>query len=137
MDEVILRILAADRLAVTGVSRNPIKFGHRIFHFLSRVGFQVSAVNPNSDCIEDVPCFASLSELPEKPECVVTVTQPWITTATVKEAIRLGIPNIWMQPGSESPEAVAAAEEAGLGLVYGGPCIMVEFNRRTHHPDRR
>jgi predicted CoA-binding protein len=130
VDEAIAQILGSTRLAVTGVSRYSAKFGHRIYHFLSGAGYQVSAVNPNADCIEEAPCFASLSEIPNKPECVVTVTQPWITTGTVKEAIRLGIPNVWMQPGSESREAIAAAEEAGLGLVYGGPCIMVEYNRR-------
>jgi predicted CoA-binding protein len=130
MDETMNRILAAGRLAVTGVSRYPAKFGHRIFHFLRNAGYDVLAVNPNSDCIEDAPCYATLTDIPERPEAIVTVTQPWITTGTVKEAIRLGIPNVWMQPGSESREAIAAAKEAGLGLVYGGPCVMVEHNRR-------
>lgn len=131
MSDPIESALSCQNFAVTGVSRYPAKFGHRIYRFLAARGLKVAAINPNADCIEDAPCYASLSDLEEAPECLVTVTQPWVTTGTVKEAIRLGIKHIWMQPGSESREGVQAAQEAGISLVYGGPCIMVEMNRAS------
>lgn len=124
--------LEAKRFAVTGVSRYPTKFGHRIYRFLVKAGLDVYAVNPNADCIEDAPCYPSLCDLPIVPDCVVIVTQPWVTTGTVKEAIRLGIKNIWMQPGADSRDGVAAAQEADVNLVFGGPCIMVELNREDN-----
>ena len=42
----------------------------------------------------------------------------------VRRAHRLGFDNFWMQPGSESPEALAYLEKHGLGYLAGA-CIMV------------
>jgi predicted CoA-binding protein len=123
--DLIARILKCHVLAVTGVSRDPRKFGHRIYFFLKNAGYEVYSVNPNADCLQEDPCYASLDDLPVMPEAVVTVTQPWITSGTVKDAARLGIPYVWMQPGSEPREIDASP---GLEIVHGGPCIMVEFN---------
>ena len=129
MNEVIQRILKCRSFAVTGASRFPAKYGHRIYYSLKHAGYEVYPINPNADCLEEETCYGGLDDLPVKPDCVVTVTQPWVTAKTVKDAIRLGIPYIWMQPGSESRDGIKAAEEAGVGIVYGGPCIMVEHNR--------
>jgi predicted CoA-binding protein len=128
MDELIARILACRIIAVTGVSRDPRKFGHRIYFFLKTAGYRAYPINPNADCLQDDPCFGSLDELPEKPEVVVTVTQPWITSGTVAAAGRLGVPYVWMQPGSHPPKFDAPE---GVEIVSGGPCIMVEYNRRN------
>jgi uncharacterized protein len=129
MQDLINTILKCQTFAVSGASRDPAKFGNKVYYFLTRRGLEVYAVNPNADCLVEDTCYASLDDLPVKPDCVVTVTQPWVTTGTCKSAARLGIPYVWMQPGSESKDGVAAAEAAGVGVVHGGPCIMVEFNR--------
>ncbi len=129
MNDLIERILNCKRFAVTGASRDPMKFGHRIYFFLKEAGYEVYAVNPNADCLIDGICYPDLASLPVKPDCVVTVTQPSVTAATVKEAISLGIPYLWMQPGSESRDGVQAAEDAGIEVVQDGSCIMVEHRR--------
>ena len=129
MRDLIARILECRVFAVTGVSRDPHKFGHRIYFFLKRAGYEVYPVNPNADCLQEDPCFASLDDLPKIPEVVVTVTQPWITSTTVKDALRLGIPYLWMQPGSE-PRTIESS--ASIEVVHGGPCVMVEYNRAEH-----
>ena len=35
-----------------------------------------------------------------------------------------------MQPGAESVEAVRAAEELGLSVIAGGPCLLVVLGYR-------
>lgn len=47
----------------------------------------------------------------------------------VEEAIASGVEGIWFQPGSEAPEAIQAAQAAGLQVVAHGPCAMVEMRR--------
>jgi hypothetical protein len=32
-----------------------------------------------------------------------------------------------MQPGAESPAAVQKGEQAGLNVIAGGPCLLVEL----------
>ena len=92
-------ILSKRVFAVAGVSRDPSKFGYIVHRFLRGAGYKVYAVNPNADCVEDAECYGTVLELPEKPEVVVTVTQPWITSGILKQCVELGVPVVWMQPG--------------------------------------
>jgi uncharacterized protein len=127
---VIDDILSLKTFAVAGVSRDTSKWGYRVFDYLRNAGYDVYAINPNSDCIDDGPCYPSISALPTLPECLITVTQPWITAGLVKEAAAAGVPYVWMQPGSEprqdAPPRHDASVERGLQIVHGGPCIIVE-----------
>ena len=48
----------------------------------------------------------------------------------MEEAAAAGVRHLWMQPGAESPEAVARAEELGLSVIAGGPCLLVVLGFR-------
>lgn len=122
-------LLTASPIAVAGVSRDPSKFGYKVYRYLTQAGLKVYAVNPNADCIDDAICYGTVAEVPEKPQLVVTVTQPWITSAILKQCMELGVPAVWMQPGSEPRKGIEEAEGSGMTIVHGGPCIMVEHHR--------
>lgn len=49
---------------------------------------------------------------------------PRITERIVEEALARGIDNIWMQPGTESPQAVARAREASINVIANGSCLL-------------
>ncbi|PKP60210.1 MAG: hypothetical protein CVT88_03650 [Candidatus Altiarchaeales archaeon HGW-Altiarchaeales-1] len=69
-----------------------------------------------------------ISEIPEKPDIVVTVVPPKVTENIVDECKTLGINEIWMQPGSESEEAIKKAENFGIKVTYNA-CIMLETEK--------
>ncbi|MGO0122124.1 CoA-binding protein [Desulfothermobacter acidiphilus] len=119
----IEEFLQQKRWAVVGVSRNPEKYGHRVYLQLKQLGYDVYAVNPNCSEIEGEPCFPSLSALPVVPQVINVVVPPEIAVQTVKEAIALGIKRIWLQPGSESDEALTLADKAGA-LTIDGQCVL-------------
>ncbi len=119
------------KFAVSGVSRNPEKYGYKVYHALKAAGFTVYAVNPNADTIDGDTCYPSLYNLPEKIDCLVTVTPPSVTEETIREAGHLRIPYLWMQPGSETVAAYNLAQAASMLIIAGGPCIMVAAV--THH----
>lgn len=118
-------ILAQKVFAVIGASRDPSKYGHMVYVRLKQAGYRVLAVNPNADEVDGDPAYPSLDNLPETPDCVVSVVPPKVTEMVARQAGRMGVRYLWMQPGSESEAAVNAAHAAGLRTVYGGPCIMV------------
>lgn len=128
---LIAEILALRTFAVVGASRNPQKFGHKVYKTLKRHGYSVYAVNPNADEIDGDPAYPHLDNVPEPIECVVTVVPPEVTERVLREAWHLKIPYCWMQPGSESEAAVNEALSYGMQVVYGGACIMVESNARA------
>lgn len=111
-------------IAVVGVSHDPEKYGYRIFRDMVQAGWHVDGVNPKKGTVEGKNLVASLDELPQLPDIVVTVVPPTITSSVVEKCIALNVPHIWMQPGSESTEAIEKAKAAGIIVSYN-QCIMI------------
>lgn len=116
--------------AVVGASNHHHKFGRRIFDTLKRSGYTVYAVNPNLDALDDgTPAYRSIRDLPVVPDVVDVVVPPAAGVGVVEDCLAKGVTNIWFQPGAESEAAVARAREAGMQVIWGGACAMVEAKR--------
>ena len=115
--------------AVVGASRDPQKYGYQVYRDLKNAGYKVYPVNPNAQEVLGDKCYPSLEELPERPDVVVVVVPPQVTEQIVKACKEMGIRKVWMQPGSESEEAVRYCEESGLEVIYD-MCIMVQRRRK-------
>lgn len=127
--ERIEDFLSGKSFAVVGASRDRSKYGNRVLRCYADHGLAVVAVNPRETEpeVEGQPCVPDLASLPAGIHGISIVTPPAVTESIVEEAARLGIPRVWMQPGAESPAAVARAEELGLSPIAGGPCLLVEL----------
>jgi predicted CoA-binding protein len=126
----IQSFLAGKRFAVVGASRDREKYGNKVLRAYLQNGIEVVPVNPGGGAIEGLASIADLAALPAPVDGVSIVTPPMVTEKVVEEAIRLGIQNIWMQPGAESPRAVELAERAGANVIAGGPCLLVALGYR-------
>ena len=115
--------------AVVGASRNPRKYGHQVYKDLKDSGYKVYPVNPNAKEILGDKCYPSLEDLPEKPDVVDIVVPPKVTERIVKTCKKLGITRVWMQPGSESEEAIKFCNRNDVDVLYG-VCIMIERKSR-------
>lgn len=126
METLIRKLLDRRNVyAVVGASRNPEKYGHRVYRDLKEAGYRVYPVNPNAGEILGDRCYPNLEGLPEKPTVVVTVVPPRVTESIVEDCRRLGVRMVWMQPGSESDRAIEFCEKNGIKVVHG-VCIMVK-----------
>ena len=112
-------------IAVVGVSRNPEKWGYKIFKTLLEKypNIRIYPVNPKADEILGHKAYRSIKELPETPDIVITVVPPRITEVVVRQAAEIGVRYVWMQPGSESEEAIKVAEDSGI-IVFHNICIV-------------
>ncbi len=111
-------------VAVAGVNDNPAKFGHKIFADLLANGYDVLAVGVRGGEVKGKNIYKTLTDLPKKPDIVITVVPPIGTDKIVDDCIALGIAEVWMQPGSESPAAIEKAAAAGM-KVTNRRCFMV------------
>lgn len=76
--------------------------------------------------MEGIKTIKDLSHLKDpKNTSISVITPPNVTTNIVKQAIELGIRNIWLQPGSESQEALYLAKANGIDIIANGPCVLV------------
>jgi predicted CoA-binding protein len=85
----------------------------------------VYPVNPRLQEAEGDVCYASLSKLPGIPDVVNIVVPPGVAAGIVKEAVELGIKKIWLQPGSESEEAIEYCKKHNVEVLHN-VCIMIE-----------
>ena len=109
--------------AVVGASENPEKFGYKIYNRLKDRGYKVYPVNPNYETINGDKCYKDLSALPEKPEVIDMVVAPRHGMSTIEEAAKLGVRNIWLQPGTYNEELMSLINEKGLDAVQA--CVLV------------
>lgn len=125
--EKIQTFLSAPAFAVVGASDDPTKYGHKVFMNYLRHDMKAYPVNPRCDQIGGSQVYKRLSELPEPVESISIITPPVVTDKVVDDAIACGVKNIWMQPGAESQTAIDKAEKAGISVIYGGPCVLIEL----------
>jgi predicted CoA-binding protein len=71
--------------------------------------------------------YPDLASLPQPPEVVNVVVPPAAAKGILEDCLRLGIRQVWFQPGAEDPSAIAWGQEQGLAIVSGGPCVLVEL----------
>jgi predicted CoA-binding protein len=129
--ERIQDFLAQGPWAVVGASSVRSKYGNKVLRcYQQHEKAPLYPVNPRGGLIEGLRAYPSLSEVPEPVRAASIITPPAITEEVVLEAARLGVRALWMQPGAESPRAIALAEEHGLELIAGGPCLLVVLGYR-------
>jgi len=116
-------------IAVVGASRSPDKYGYRVYKDLKEAGYKAYPVNPSAEEILGDKCYPTLDSLPAKPDAVDLVVPPKVTEEIVRTCKKLGITKVWMQPGSESDEAIQFCEGNGIEVVHGR-CIMIERKKR-------
>lgn len=130
MDKRIAQFLKADTFAVAGASTNRDKYGNKVLRCYLQNGRKAIPINPRATEIEGVPCVSSVADLPAEVKSLSIITPPKITEQVVSAAISHGIENIWMQPGAQSPAAIAQCEENGINVIADGSCLLVVLGFR-------
>ena len=129
INQATATFLGSKRVAVTGVSRHPSNHGsNTVYRRLRDRGYQVFAVNPNADRVEDDPCYRDLRSIPGGVEAVVIGTRPEYAEGTMRECAELGIKQVWMHrgpgAGSVSASATRFGREHGITVIDGGCPLM-------------
>ena len=128
MKQAIQNFFKAEAFAVIGVSANRNKFGNRVFCCLNMHYHPVYPIHPLNPQIENIPCYATIDQLPENVTSLSVITPPSISEMIIDQAYNKGIKNIWFQPGAESLLALQKCQQYGINTIAGGPCILVELN---------
>ena len=121
--------LASRRIAVTGVSHAPAGHGsNAVYGRLKERGYEVFAVNPNAAEIDGDATYPNLAAIDPPVDAVVIGTRPDRAMDTMREAVELGITQVWMHrgfgAGSVSAPAAACGREHGVTVLDGGCPLM-------------
>jgi predicted CoA-binding protein len=132
----VARFISLDKYAVAGVSRDPKKFGNMMFTTLLRKGMDVVPINPNTDTIDSVRCYRSVSDLPGNINGIILVTPKEETLSVAREAIERGIKDLWIQQGADSKSTIAELDRDDVNLIHGN-CILMFWKPEGIHSFHR
>ena len=127
MNEPVLieELVWAKTIAVIGLSEDPGKPSHYVSAYMQSAGARILPINPSVASVLGEKSYASLAELPVKPDLVNVFRLPRFIPEIVEEMIALGLPALWLQQGIVHVEAAARAEASGIRVVMDR-CLMVE-----------
>ena len=123
--EILRGMLDSKTIAVVGLSDRPDRPSHYVSAYMKQHGYTMYPVNPGLTEVLGETCYASLTDLPIKPDLVNVFRVPSLIPAIVDEMLMLGLKNLWVQQGIVNREAAKQAEEGGIHVVMDR-CIMVE-----------
>ncbi len=119
-------MMSQSTVVILGASTDRSKFGNKSVRAHQQAGYKVYPVNPKADEVEGLAAYASLADLPTQEVDRVSVYLPPAVGMTLLEEIKnLIAQEVWLNPGSESPELLAHAQAIGLPIIQG--CSIVDL----------
>jgi len=110
---------------ILGASRDRSKFGNKAVRAFRQQGYTVYPVNPKETEIEGLPCYRSVADVPVRPERISVYLPPPVLLGLLPAIAARGCDELWINPGSESPEVVDEAERLGLNVVQACSILAV------------
>lgn len=120
------------RIAIVGVSTNPVRPSYFVGRYLSLKGFDIIPVNPVSagEVLFGKTVLGGLSKIEGGVDMVDIFRRSAAVPPIVDEALALfpKLQTIWMQIGVEHAEAAAKAEARGVTVIQNR-CPKIEYQR--------
>ncbi len=116
-------------VAIIGASLDRNKFGNKAVRAFKKEGYQVFPVNPNVREVEGLPVFPSISAVPVRPDLISVYVPPTVLLKLLPEIAAKGCGELWLNPGTESPEVLAEAQRLGLNVVQACSLVGLETKR--------
>src|SRR5205085_4708322 len=128
-DEITELLKRAKTIAVVGLSDSPLRPSHGVAAYMQSQGYRIIPVNPTIKGALGEKAVGCLSEIQEKIDIVDVFRRPEGVPEVIDEAIKLGVPAIWLQEGVIHEGAAEKARKAGIFVVMDR-CILKEHRRR-------
>jgi len=120
------------RVAVVGVSMNPVRPSYYVARYLSLKGYTVIPVNPGhaGKMLFGQTVQARLSDIKDGVDMVDIFRRSEAVPPIVDEALEVfpGLDTVWMQIGVENAEATRKAEARGVTVIQNR-CPKIEYQR--------
>lgn len=114
-------------VAVVGASSDRRKFGNKALRAFQAEGYRVIPINPHEAAIEGIRAYRSVLDVPDTIDMATVYVQPEVGVRLLTEFDRKRIPEIWINPGAESPELLDAAKRLKLNVITA--CSIVAIGR--------
>ena len=126
--DMIEMLRAARTIAVVGLSSKRMRPSYGVAAYMQQHGYRIIPVNPAETEVLGEKAYPTLGEVPEKIDIVDVFRRSEAVPEVVDEAVRLGIPYLWLQEDVIHEIAAERARTAGIKVVMDR-CILKEHRR--------
>ena len=112
-------------VAVIGASNDRAKYGNKAVRAFLQQGFEVYPVNPKEETVEGLKAYKTVADLPIRPYRVSVYVPPPVLLKLLPGIAEKGCDELWLNPGTESPEVLSKAEELGLNVIQACSILAV------------
>ncbi|CAK9052751.1 CoA-binding protein [Durusdinium trenchii] len=122
-------------VAILGSSADRSKFGNKSLRAHQQAGWEVFPVNPRGGEIEGLTAYESIEDVPvDNLNRVSMYLPPAVGIKLLDKIAAKGCEELWLNPGSESPELFNRAVELNLNPIAA--CSIVDLGLRpSDFPD--
>ncbi len=111
------------RVAVIGASIHRDKFGNKAVRAFASQGYDVLPIHRSATRVEGLVAYRSVLEVPGPIDIATFYVGPDVGLQLIEEVATKGIPEVWLNPGSESDALMARARSLGLAPIVA--CSML------------
>ncbi len=101
-------------VAVIGASSDRSKYGNKAVRAFVKQGYTVVPIHPRETEIEGLKVYASILDVPGTVDMASVYRPPSLGVQVLEDIARKQVPEVWLNPGAESPELVERARALGL-----------------------
>jgi predicted CoA-binding protein len=107
-------------IAIIGASRQRHKFGNKAVRAYASRGYDVFPIHPREKIIEGLEAYPSVKDVPvAELDRASLYVPPNVGIQLLADLATKKIREVWLNPGSESPELLARGQALGLNIVQG------------------
>ncbi len=110
-------------IAIIGASADRSKFGNIAVRAFLKQGYMIYPINPKESQIEGLPVFASIADVPVRPNLISVYLPPAVLLKVLPAIAARGCDEFWLNPGTASDEVLSEAERLGLNVIQA--CSIV------------
>lgn len=115
------------KIAVVGISSNPIKTSREIAEFLIDRGFDVVGVNPGIKEAGKIKVYPKLTDIPFEIDIVNVFRRSEDIPSIIEDVLTKKPKALWLQQGIRNDVAVKPVIENGITTIQD-KCIAVYYN---------
>jgi uncharacterized protein len=114
-------------VAVVGASPKPERYSHQaVLRYLER-DYTVWPVHPAGHSVADQPGFRDLASLPGQPDIISLYVNPTLGLELLPTIVACQPQLLWLNPGADSDELQAAAQQQGLRVVRACNLVALSY----------
>jgi predicted CoA-binding protein len=118
-----------ETVAILGASRNPARYSYRAQLSLLEHGHTPLPINPRYDQVDGIRCLPDVKSINSHIDTITVYVRPEILKPMIDDIIHIKPGRVIFNPGSESVEASARFESAGITVQNA--CTLVLLNTST------